>query len=336
MFGVYVLYLLVLVEILSRVFLAVRYDASFFEPQDYIYHFYPELKTAEEGLAKGSYDGFRVLILGGSVISHKYSVIDSLLYERLKGLSDRRVELYNVAVKAHTSLDSYHKYRYLKNTRFDLVAIYQGINELRTNNCPDDMFRDDYSHCAWYRELNTFDSHPELSVVTFPVALNLLYSKAKESLGIIECIPRHEPAREMFRYGIDIKSAGPFRHNISGILDMAQDKSEKVLLMTFAYHIPANYTRERFDNKMLDYSEHMHPIELWGSPVGIHKGLEIHNAIIRELSREYPFALLVDQANLLVKGRDNFDDVCYLARPGAEEFVDNMLGDLPNYLWAAE
>jgi hypothetical protein len=67
------------------------------------------------------------------------------------------VRVHLAAAGAQTSRDSYLKYRWLSSKRFDLVVLYDGINEACANNCPPNVFRADYSHYAWYRFLNDFD-----------------------------------------------------------------------------------------------------------------------------------------------------------------------------------
>lgn len=334
LFALYILYVLILLELFSRGFLTIRYKASFFDPGDYIYGFYPELKMNVEALEESDYADFRVLVLGGSVISHEFCPIDSILHRRLYNQTTRPIRVYNLASRAHTSLDSYYKYERLKNYRWDLVILYHNINELRANNCPPGKFRDDYSHYAWYHELNTFHAHPEMNVVTFPLSLHLLYNTVRQWMGMVEYLPRHSPKPEMVRFGTDIRSAVPFRHYMSGILDMAREKRDKVLLMTFAYHIPQDYEYEKFKEKQLDYSDHTHPLELWGSPAGVVEGLAVHNEIIRDLANEYSETVcFFDQNARLTKGKVNFRDVCHLTLEGGVEFVDNLQYDLPPCLW---
>lgn len=333
--ALYVVYLVILLEIFSRAFLVIRYEASFFKPGDYIYGFYPELTKITEAVKKSEYTDFRILILGGSVISHEFCPIDSILHRRLLNQTNRPIRIYNLAMSAHTTLDSYYKYEKLKDYRFDLVIPYHGINELRTNNCPPEMFRDDYSHYAWYHELNTFYAHPELSIVTFPLSVHLLYNLTAQKVGGIEYLPRHAPSPDNVAYGVDIKSAVPFRKNLTDIIELAKEKGrDKVLLMTFANYIPDDYEIEKFDQKQLDYADHTHPVELWGSPLAIFTGLEKHNQIIRELAAEYAGDIcFFDQDSALVDGKENFRDVCHLTLQGGANFVDNLRYDLPPCLW---
>src|SRR5258707_744797 len=54
---------------------------------------------------------------------------------------------------AGSSRDSLIKYLQLGDDQFELVIVYDGINDVRMNCCPREQFRDDYSHCSWYYEI---------------------------------------------------------------------------------------------------------------------------------------------------------------------------------------
>ena len=58
------------------------------------------------------------------------------LREQLAYLGQRNVRIFNLAMPAHTSRDSWLKYAALRDARFDLVIFYHGINEARVNNAP--------------------------------------------------------------------------------------------------------------------------------------------------------------------------------------------------------
>ena len=71
---------------------------------------------------------------------------------------------------AHTTLDSYLKHKALHNKTFDVVVIYHGINEVRANNSPPEIFKPDYSHYAWY-ELRYLDDRymPTINISIIPI-----------------------------------------------------------------------------------------------------------------------------------------------------------------------
>ena len=110
------------------------------------HRFYPRLHRAMQDYDPSSRN---VLLLGGSVIMR---IPPDTWRERVPG-----ARFYNVAFKAHTSLDSLYKYEQLRREgyRFDVVVFYHGVNEVRTNNAPPGIFRDDYSHYAFYRMAHT-------------------------------------------------------------------------------------------------------------------------------------------------------------------------------------
>jgi len=334
MVATYFLYLVILIEIASRAFMAIRYDTPFFATGDFIYHFYPELRVAESGIDKGSPDSFRMLFLGGSVISSQYSRVDSLLGVMIAGQTGQMIETCNMARKAQTSLDSWYKYRHLEKYHFDLLVVYHGINELRTNNCPENMYCDDYSHYAFYHELNTLMDHPEIGALAFPAAAHLLYHKTQKALGLVDYLPRHEPPEQWLRYGHDVRSAQALHTNLEKVIVRAEERGLKVVLMSFAYYIPDNYSRASFAKKELDYADHLHPIELWGDPSCVKKGLEIHNHVLRDLGRCHANVCFVDQDKLLTRGRINFRDVCHLTKNGAVEFTWHAFDRLSGEIWA--
>ena len=49
------------------------------------------------------------------------------------------------------------------------------------------------------------------------------------------------------------------------LIALAEQRGDPLLLMTFAYHIPSNYTDEAFKAKTLDYASHHDPLRLWGT-----------------------------------------------------------------------
>ena len=108
-----------------------------------------------------------------------------------------------------------------------------------------------------------------------------------------------------------------------GLLDLAAQRGQPVVLMSYAWWVPDGYTLERFERRELDYAEHKHPIEIWGEPAHVVRALEAHDRVIRELAatRDVRF---VDTAAALAPGRAHFDDVCHLTRDGERLLVDSL------------
>ena len=319
-----VIAVLLLAEIASRVFLAIRMDAPFFMPGRIIYNYYPELKAVKESVIDKEDGYFDILFLDGSALNNRWGNIEELLLDELESRTNRKVRIYNLSMPAHTSLDSYYKYKYLDDKQFDLVLFYHGINELRINNCPPSLFRSDYSHYCWYEDVNILEAHKEINFTTLPYALHYLAIKIRQRYTHLPM--SDEPIAEWLRYGCEIKSASCFRKNLTGILETALKKRETVLLMTYAFFVPEDYSLEKFQNKSLDYVGYKNPIEIWGEPDNVVKGINVHNEIIRDISGRYKNVIFVDQDGLIPKDGSYFDDICHFSEKGCKRFVGNISG----------
>lgn len=302
---------------------SARYETSFSKP-DYLFAFYPELKFPASQSTRRGDKPFDVLVLGGSVLHHGTAHVDERLRELLTMNMRREIRIYNVAMPGHTSLDSLIKYRELAGQHFDLVIFYHAINEARANNCPPEVFQDDYSHYAWYDRVHDAQSHPANSWWVTPSSLRFLWMASKQSLFPDRYVPQHRPKAEWTEYGADIKTAKPFERNLRGILELAREKEEPVLLMTFAYHLPARYSYARFHSRQLDYAAPLHSVDIWGEPKNVVSTIEAHNNIVVKLSQEFDTPL-VDQKALIPTKGENFNDICHLTHEGTRVFVGNIL-----------
>lgn len=270
-------------------------------------------------------DYFDILMLGGSVLRRKYGAIEQYLQEKLTYKSKRRIRTHNVSLSAHSSLDSYYKYRHLSRKRFDLVMVYHGVNEVRANNCPSSLFQKDYSHIPWYRLINDFERDMHSRLIVLPYTLKFLLVRLDEELEWSDHVPKHTPRKEWVEFGCMIKTTQSFSQNLRGILDIAEKRGEIVLLMTFSWYLPEGYSLERFSEKSLEYTMHVLPFELFGKPECVVKGIAAHNAIIKNLAGQYDHAIFVDQNTLIPEERMYFNDPFHLSYKGSELFVDNIL-----------
>ncbi len=329
---VYVLFLLLLAELGARAFWKTR-GVPFFTAQRRIYRsFYPTLPPLEREPLDEDEEGFDVLMLGGSALHVDYGDIEHVLRERLCRAMGRHVRVHNLSAPAHTSLDSYYKYKHLSDKRFDLVLVYHGINELRANNCPSTRFEADYSHFAWYKLINDFERKAESRWFVFPYTLEFVALKAAGRMGWSGFLPTHEPDADTLDYGCDVKTVASFRRNLERILTMAAGRGERVLLMTYAFHITPDYSKSRFENHTLDYTVHLFPVELWGKPECVTAGIDAHNEVVKELATSSQRVLFVDQDALIPNTSRYFNDVCHLTHEGCERFADSIvqaLGKIP-------
>ena len=323
--AVYTLFLLMLAEGGARFFWTVR-GASFLSAHRTIHRsFYPRLAHVERLLADRKTSHLNVLLLGGSVLHSDYGNVEHLLRERLSRATKRHVRIHNLAEPGHTSLDSLYKYRRLETHPFDLVIVYHGINEMRANNCPATLFREDYSHLSWYRLINDWERRANDRRLAAPYTIKFVALKLADRLGWSGTLPTHRPDADSLVYGCEVKTAGPFQANLKGILTLAEVKQDPVLLMTFADYFPANYTEEAFAARRLDYTSHAFPVELWGKPECTGAVLAAHNEAVVELAGEHDSVGFVDQQRLVPKDGLYFNDLCHLTHEGCERFVENLM-----------
>lgn len=285
---------------------------------------------------------FRILCLGSS--TSIYANYPEFIAWAFRGqpyvmTQGMKVQVFTTGFEAHTTLDSYYKYKYLYDGYdFDLVIFYHGINDLRANNCPPEMFKDDYSHFSYYSVINPVMDFMEVPILNRSfLALKIVLAVQEQKREKIEnenptaFLPTHDPADEWIHYGDEIRSAETFRRNLEEIIGLAKERGHRALLMTFAHRIPDNYSREAFMNGELGYIESEEiavPVELYGSEENVKKGLKIHNDIIRETARKHG-TYFIDQAEFLGKDNKAFIDVCHFTERGINRFG----GRIGNYFY---
>ena len=298
----------------------------FLAASQFAYRFYPALRQA---MQDPSPPMPRVLVLAASTLHPEFGDVASRLQQALEAAWGSPVRVDNLSVPGHGALDSYYKYWYVRQKSFDLVVLYHGINELRANNVPDALWKDDYSHYWWYTEVNFYFTHQPLTRwgLLAPFYLKAVLMQMDHKLlhphrFVTDGVPRPE----WLVYGDAIKTARPFKRDLERIMSLAESKGEPVVLMTFAYALPEGYTLERLRQRTLGFAPapNASPVELWGTPEHIRKGLEVHNAVIRDLAASHP-VVFVDQAALLGQDPKLFIDVSHLSPDGAGQFVEHLI-----------
>lgn len=329
-------YMLILVfglELASRAYWSATKKLSFFAPEA-MELFYPWIReTRGTPITKG--DGyFDILFLGGSVL---YDVGDwekavPLLQERLGDKIKSKIRIHNLARPSHSSLDSLFKYRSLSDKHFDLVVIYESINEVRANNCPPEIFRDDYSHYSWYHKLNFFERHGAFKFFTLPYTLYSLSADIRQKLKPAQFVPTDIPNEDWGKYGKTIRTAKPFQRNLESIINLAKRRQEPVLLMTFTFYVPKDYSYGKFKLRRLDYTygEHSFPIEVWGKPEHVIRGALVHNTVIKNLAAQHREIMLLDELSLMPQNGAFFQDICHLTDQGIEKFLNDVAETLKN------
>lgn len=283
-------------------------------------HYFPQIRRS--GLADArptrADDHFDLLLLGGSVLEPAWGTIEAELRRRLEVLVPGRFHLYNLAEAGFTSRDSRMQYEYLATARFDLVIVYEGINDVRMNCCPPDEFQDDYTHFARYAGM---DKRIAAGTLSLSDAALDRWRTVAGSLPLGTTDPR------LLDYGADPQTPRTLRQNLAGIARIAHERGDPLLLLTYAWYIPDNYSADRFRAGTLDYShESSRPCgaEMWGRPEHVARALTLQNEAIVELARSDPQVRFVDQYQLLPRTGTNFVDPCHLTTAGCRHFVDNL------------
>lgn len=255
-------------------------------------------------------DTLDILTLGASV----FLQVENQLEGRLQREFEGRVRMYHLSTTAHTSRDSWLKYARLADKRFDLVIVCHGINDVRMNYWPSQVFRPDYSHCPWYARLEADLAIGELSLWD-----RLVRYSGQEGLG--------RPAVGDYGHGTELKTGDPFESNLQQIAREAGRRGDRVLLLTLASYLPKDYSPADFEAGRLDYGtgEARHAVELWGKPDQVLAGIIEHNRRTRTVSREADHVDLLDLQELIPADGRHFSDICHLTNAGQQQFVDEVV-----------
>jgi hypothetical protein len=226
-----------------------------------------------------------------------------------------RLRFYNLARAAHTSRDSFLKYSHVGNRHFDLVIFYHAINDARMNRCPDEAFREDYTHVSFYRAFQARLAAGRMGLTDF-VRNDIAEAKPSGSNDQLSKL-----------YSARIKTAGPFRHNLESIVQATEERHCPIVLMTFAYHIPPNYTDVAFRARRLDYgaSGSACEVSIWGTPQGVTAAIDAHNQVIREVASRHKNVIFIDQKATMPTDGLHFIDPCHLTPQGTDLFVRHMM-----------
>lgn len=312
-------------EVVARAFWGLRYGVPFFYPARILYSHYPELKRVDTERPAHGDEYYDILFLSGSALHRDWGQVERGLGEQLAYNGRRKVRIFNLAMPGHTSRDSWLKYAALGAARFELVIFYHGVNESRVNNAPPEIFREDYSHYAWYGRVNALVSYHGTASFALPYTLHYVAIRMWQLLKTDRHAPTHDPREDWLRFGRDPRSAVSFKHNLGAIIELASRRGDRLLLMTVATYVPRNYSLEAFKEKRLDYGLHLSPIEIWGAREHVVNTVAIHNDIVRSLAAHHEGVLFVDQARLMVGSARYFNDFCHFSVVGSLKFVENLL-----------
>ncbi len=305
---------------------------------------YPRIANDINGFKDPSFEKelrageFRMLGLGASAFVTRdfqprfQELMNQAPFFRQRDLS---VRVASAGVPAHTTLDSLWKYDYwYRDYGFDLVLYYHGINDSRANNYPREVFRSDYTQFAYYRRFapvfDWVERHPVLSssfAATFGASL-VQRAKVQLAPAFEREAPYNNPLDDPWlAEGGDLKTPPVFSRNVEEVLRIARQRKQKVLLLTYAYYLPADYTNERFLAHQTDYSFAPESVatEVWGRKENVVAAIEAHNAAIRRLAELHPDALFFDMERYMPKDREHFIDICHWTDEGRATFARGVL-----------
>lgn len=310
----YPIYIGVLLFAASKVFWAWQFGKTSYEwsEEEIWCVFYTDIHGS--GVLKADLqpndDFFDVLVLGGSVIDQVANDLRIAFEDRLGD----RLRFFNIAHAGHSSRDSLLKTRLLKDRPFDLILVYNGINDAPLNNVPLAQFKQDYTHCSWYESIRDRVEAKDLTI----------HSLTSDR---VNNIARSRHLQEQRRHAEQIKTDVCVKANLAEIAELSRQMGAQVVLMTFAHYIAEGYNREEFDAGGFDYGTGSDRIEVefWGDPDLIPAIMDAQNRCIRELGQEYPDALLIEQETLLPSIGENFSDVCHLSTKGRAVFTANTM-----------
>jgi len=290
-------------------------------------HYYPRLRQSGLVDQPASRDDgrFDLLLLGGSVLEPAWGRVEAELQRRLEARLPGRARLCNLGQASFTSRDSLLQYQHLARQQFDLVVVYDGINDTRLNCCPPELFRDDYTHAIWYRQFaeelaGGTPSLPQVALAGMRSALD------RNRLGT--------PDPDLVGYAADPQTPRCLRANLSTLCDLARDRGDPLAVLTFAWHIPDDYTLQKFGDDELDYAHRGRnrcAAELWGKAEYVARAMRLQNEAIRLLVEERlagvpasppPRLCLLDMDRELPHTGKNFIDPCHLTEAGSAAFVE--------------
>ena len=248
----------------------------------------------------------RILTLGGSSMFNRRMTMR--LIESLSKATATPLEIQGGALRTHTTRSSLIKYeQHFYQYDFDYVLIYHGINDLQMNHVAMEDFKEDYSHdLHWYKRNAVLD-HSLIARLVFYTAV---WKRPNE-----------------VRHGAEYSSSRSFERNLRELVRLVRRDRGTPVLMTFSWHIPDDYTMERFVRNELNYNNptkyDMWPVELWGSVDYVREGLTRHNAIIRKLANDEN-VLMIDQQELMGDNIYYFGDPCHFSEEGTALFIHNI------------
>jgi len=326
-FYFYIIYIIILIAAVEgslRVFYAIKignYNTIVY-PLAVIENVYPNLFDAYYDEVTIGNNQLDILILGGSVLTEGFSNVISDLEKSLANAYACKINVDNLAMPGHTSLDSRNKYALLKDNQYDVIIIYHGINELRFNNSPPSVFKKDYSHLAFYNVINMDILHwSKYSVMPYT------FQKIKVAIDQLifknSYLSFNKVRQGWLQFGNEIKTAPSFRNNFKCIFDQVSQSQSHLIFSDFTYYNSKDITADSLKIVDTPYESKWTPLGIWGKKEHLIAGMEEHNEILGQLAAEYhtdQFSYLAINQSM-PKNNEYFIDICHPTEKGASIFA---------------
>jgi hypothetical protein len=328
------LWVIFIVEFTLRLGLVLLGGTSFLKPSEFIYHFYPMAKTVREQYKNSDKTAFKILILSCSTLHRDWGNFEELLSKELKktedslGLSTKNNVVFSTAGIGFSSADNLNCYRLLADLKFDLVIFYGGINDARFNNCPSEVFKQDYGHLPWNNEINTLQRHTEINYTVLPFFIDYTYQLALQKINKLQFIPEHYACRiHWWKYGSSLKSLSSFEKNTYSILQLAQKKRETLLFISYCFFSPENYSLSNFKTQSLRYNfqTNSRETEIWGFPKNVVAFLNSSNNILQQKYNANCYSLVLPNIS---SNPDFFADICHFSPSGLSAFCKQLAEEI--------
>ncbi|MFT6802531.1 MAG: hypothetical protein ACJA2N_001720 [Salibacteraceae bacterium] len=315
--SIFLVWFLIL-ELGSRIALHLKINLPIANPHKLLTEvIYPEVGYVKSNYKLGR-EHFNILLLGGSVINHRWSNLEKKLRENVQSYTNLQVNVYNLSMPGHNSLDNLIKYEILQDLEFDAVVYYESINETRANNIDSSYFKKDYSHISWYRNIYLLNKHPELKLTVIPFFIEYVIDRIRIKFNKERYILSALPKLKKFDRVSPLGSVKTLKTNLSEINRIAKNKGEPLLLCTYAFYVPenVNLTGSKKDKKFYSACSLSSPITNWGSVNNTLKSLKLHNKVIHSIALENPNVILYDFNKVLDINKGYFCDICHMTPLG--------------------
>lgn len=315
------LIVLFILEAASRIQLLRMFDRPFVWNLTATYLRYGHIKAEKEGVCS--------MVFGGSTVCPDTLRFEYQGEEVVTYFCDPCEALpqpcFNVAAPALTIVDSWYLYQNFAGLEsLENVFFLNGINDARSNNIEEKDFDDWYRHIQFYDEAYILFNHPEIRLTSIPTLFHLLLNRAENK----EYLPKEnlqklndEDKKRFLSYGGSIKTSATFKYLNDKMFALARQHEHRLIVGTFPYYHPKNYTLEAFIARKLSYAQSIFMTEMYGVPDNVVNAIEKHNAVIRsfkEESSEYENVKVLELDSMLPKDGLYFNDICHLSPLGCE------------------